>query len=1143
MQLNHGAKKCAFGTMLQVHPMGQMARPSIRAALRAAIGFVFLLGPASRVGAQCAGCDKASFGSAPRSYSVPYTPYSVVAADLNGDGSLDVAAALSSSPTSVVVWLGTPSGSLGPPTSYSLGVYGYSPSLVVADFDGDGHPDLLVAAGSTTLYLFHGYGDGKFSAPSAITTASSNYLLATGDFNGDGISDIASTDGSYSSNVNILVGNGAGGFLPAITIPAGPNIQDLRMADLNRDGLADIVAANNGTNTVSVILGVVMGPVAPARDTIVGNSPSSVAFGDWNRDGKLDLAVANYEHGLTVLQGDGAGGLTSPTYFPTTQASDVVAGDFNGDGNIDLAASNSSGGLVVLAGNGSGGFSVLPSRGAAPSLMVAADMDRDGFSDLVGAVSTEVMIYFGSAGSPPLSSEVYTIPIYYPNALTIADFNGDGKPDIAVVSSGQAAVLLSNLSGGFTPGTPFSINSGSASFAAATDLNHDGKMDLIVTNSYGSTVAVYLGNGDGSFSSGSSAAVGSSPVWISVADFNGDGRPDLAVANSSSNSVSILLGKGDGTFQPQAQFSVGSSPNSIAVADFNGDGKLDIAVSNNGSSTVAVLLGNGSGGFSSISIVSVGSSPTSIVAADFNGDGKADIALLTGNSPRAITMLPGDGSGGFGAAVNLTLSTSSTRLAVADFNQDGRPDLVAAASSYYAGSPTFYMNDGAGGFLPPVSYFAGQGPTGLAVGDFDLNGLSDVAVLLGNYPGSVAVLRNTNCEVRRLGLSADVPSCTAPGSPFAAQPVVTVLDDGGNVVPCNTELVSAAILPGTGKDGATLGGKTSVFAIGGEATFTDLSVNLAGRGYILQFSHPNAGVIRSRPFSQGVTVVISGPVSLCTGDIGVYDAGPGYDSYQWTVDSVPAGSTQKISVNALAPGTRTVSVTAVSNGCAVSATFPVTVSATPAATITALAAVCPYSTGNAASVPNAGPGATYAWALTNAIVTSGAGTSAITFHPGPSGSVSISVAVTNGSGCSAISSKAVTIDPTLSCAAPVGFFTVAPCRVADTRNPVGPSGGPALSADTSRTFPIVGLCGIPSSARAIAANLAVVLPTYGGDLRAYPADVTAPLASSLNFRPGIVRANNAIVPLGASGQITIQCDMSSPSGATNFFLDVYGYFQ
>ncbi len=137
-----------------------------------------------------------------------------------------------------------------------------------------------------------------------------------------------------------------------------------------------------------------------------------------------------------------------------------------------------------------------------------------------------------------------------------------------------------------------------------------------------------------------------------------------------------------------------------------------------------------------------------------------------------------------------------------------------------------------------------------------------------------------------------------------------------------------------------------------------------------------------------------------------------------------------------------------------------------------------------------------------------------------------------------------TVTPTLTPTPnPLGasYFTVSPCRVADTRNPPGPSGGPALSANTIRTFPVAGLCGIPSSARGVAINLAVALPSNDGDLRLFPAGSAAPLASAINFRPGIVRASNAIVPLGAGGQISVQCDM--PSGSTDFFFDVYGYFQ
>ena len=88
---------------------------------------------------------------------------------------------------------------------------------------------------------------------------------------------------------------------------------------------------------------------------------------------------------------------------------------------------------------------------------------------------------------------------------------------------------------------------------------------------------------------------------------------------------------------------------------------------------------------------------------------------------------------------------------------------------------------------------------------------------------------------------------------------------------------------------------------------------------------------------------------------------------------------------------------------------------------------------------------------------------------------------------------------------------------------------------------MAGLCGIPSTAKAVAINLAVVLPTDTGDLRLFPASLSAPMASSINFKSGMVRANNGVVAMGSSGQITVQCDMLS--GATNFFVDVFGYYE
>jgi hypothetical protein len=137
-----------------------------------------------------------------------------------------------------------------------------------------------------------------------------------------------------------------------------------------------------------------------------------------------------------------------------------------------------------------------------------------------------------------------------------------------------------------------------------------------------------------------------------------------------------------------------------------------------------------------------------------------------------------------------------------------------------------------------------------------------------------------------------------------------------------------------------------------------------------------------------------------------------------------------------------------------------------------------------------------------------------------------------------------TITATFNPQTPHAFFTLSPCRVADTRNPPDPSGGPALGANTRRNFPAAGLCGIPADATAVAIIVTVVDQTDSGDLRLFPTGSTPPLASAINFVPSHVRANSAIIPLGTSGQIAVQCDMPPGSmGTTDFLFDVYGYFK
>lgn len=261
-------------------------------------------------------------------------------------------------------------------------------------------------------------------------------------------------------------------------------------------------------------------------------------------------------------------------------------------------------------------------------------------------------------------------------------------------------------------------------------------------------------------------------------------------------------------------------------------------------------------------------------------------------------------------------------------------------------------------------------------------------------------------------------------------------------------------------------------------------------------------------------------------------------SYSWTGPNAFSSSQQNPSIpSATAAASGTYSVTATANSCPSSpATTNVTVGTSPSSVITAPSSVCPNSTGHAASVPDAGIGAAYSWSIGNGTITGGAGTRAITFSAGSSGSVTLNVTVQAG-GCSSMGSKGVTIDGTC----PSNFHTLPPCRVVDTRRPIGPWGGPALLPESERVFTMADVCGVPPGARAVALNVTVTLPTAQGYFIVYPGGVAAPLASVLNYMAGQTRANNAVVPLGAGGTLAVYC--GQPTGTTHLVIDVTGYFE
>ena len=286
----------------------------------------------------------------------------------------------------------------------------------------------------------------------------------------------------------------------------------------------------------------------------------------------------------------------------------------------------------------------------------------------------------------------------------------------------------------------FDAGSGPQSVAVG-DFNGDGKPDLAVVNSYSNNVSILLGNGDGTFQIHVDYPTGAQPGSVAIGDFNGDGKLDLAVVNSYSNNVSVLLGNGNGTFQPAVSYGTGSGtgPAFVAVGDFNRDGKLDLAVANSNSTYVSVLLGNGDGTFQTAVNYDVGGAPTSIAVGDFNHDGKLDLAVavpVPGPSTY-VSMLLGNGDGTFQTAVNYNAPYAPDAVAVGDFNGDGNLDLVVGNRS---SNISVFLGNGDGTFRTAVNYSAGYNPSSVAVGDFNNDGTLDLAVANSGSSTTVTVL-------------------------------------------------------------------------------------------------------------------------------------------------------------------------------------------------------------------------------------------------------------------------------------------------------------------------------------------------------------------------------------------------------------------
>ncbi len=642
----------------------------------------------------------------------------------------------------------------GPGFALTVNGTGFAPGSVV-NWNGSARPTTFVRSTQLTAAI-----------PAAdIATASTAWITVVNPAPGGGTSNVAflAITSPRPTVSFVIFRAGSGGLLTA---------------DFNGDRKLDLVYLSPGfliSAAVSSFLGNGDGTFRFISSFNISGTVGSMntgSVGDFNGDGKLDIAVSfggRFGSGVTILFGNGDGTFrigSGPTF--TATSSPAVVADFNGDGQLDFAVA--TGGvttpsfLSICLGNGDGTFQPVVN---------------------------------------------YLLP-FLVTAVTVGDFNGDGKPDLAVAGGGFVSVFLGNGDGTFQPRLDFAVTPSVLSIVTA-DFNGDGKLDLAVSSEglTSSTVSVLLGNGDGTFQPAVSFPVNQRPsnlarLLLLVGDFNGDGKLDLVISSPGGTTSSIFLGNGDGTFQTPLDFY--SEGTIAAVGDFNNDGKPDLAgdrvylqITGFALSPLRLDLGTQPVGTTSppqsFTIINNNAAGLGISSITLTGLNSTEFSQ-TNNCPLSpATLAPGSS-----CSVNVTFTPATPNRSSAQINitnsSSGPPQTLLLGGLGIIPAPQVTV-------FPPILTFTGQAVgtsspaqniTVTSTGNVALN-ISRIFLAGSNVPDFRLVPATTTCPLSggqlAAGANCVISVSFAPTSAGAKDAQVSILDDA----PGSQQIVS---LTGTG---------------------------------------------------------------------------------------------------------------------------------------------------------------------------------------------------------------------------------------------------------------------------------------------------------------------------------------------------------
>jgi Bacterial Ig-like domain (group 3)/FG-GAP-like repeat len=654
----------------------------------------------------------------------------------------------------------------------SGGVANYT---AVADVNRDGKQDVIVSNFNGAITVLPGNGDGTFGAPKTIASLpAGGYPIATADFNHDGIADLVLLNPTRQS-VSIYLGNGDGTFEAPKTQVVGNSPAYMAVGDVNGDGYPDVIfSASNyigGQHSVgfTVMLGAGTGYLHAPNFVVAKNGAAGwvLTAGDVNNDGHLDVVTTDAYGDVEVFLGNGDGTFREQASFSVgLPASQIVLADFYGKGHLDLATGNFgyenlSGAVGVLEGRGDGSFSQPTgylSAGYFPAWVSAADMNGDGRPDLVvgSSYSNTVAVFINhGAGNFTAMPTEYATP-FLPEGvgqgpLSIGDFNGDKKPDLAVASQVGVQIML-NLGGGLLDAPAAFELGGLSGQMFAADMTGDGHLDLAAeTFGFGGNVgAVNLlrGDGRGDFTNQYAGVLPESEVQygpLAGGSFNGNGKIGAA-AYAQGAEIQPAYNNGSGVFTlapllnldqqaiPQLQQNGSQSqqgiPMFLCAGDFNADGYSDFAVLSG--DQVDIYLNKHDGTYSGPASYPVGSNPVFIMQHDVNGDGKPDLIIVNNGSDN-VSILLGKGNGTFSPAKEYAAGYKPNVVTTGDFNRDGKIDLAIGDSSKIS----ILLGKGDGTFTVGGSYSAPGPVTYVATADLRGMGVEDLLTTSSPFPPSV----------------------------------------------------------------------------------------------------------------------------------------------------------------------------------------------------------------------------------------------------------------------------------------------------------------------------------------------------------------------------------------------------------------------